>query len=181
MLGQVVIHSSVRVNGSLPKVMRLASQTTTETARKAGYSQPMISKLSSGAAKLPYENVRTLLDSIPEKYRPRLALEIAHELVGITPPNADGIAFSDNSLQWASYLQDETNEGLKALGEAKDELRSPRTAKSNRDPIAAVNQLLDAQFVIENALIKFCEDFDLSLVLLEKEREKVWKMAHYIN
>ncbi|MEN1744317.1 hypothetical protein [Lactiplantibacillus plantarum] len=178
----IVVRSSVSVKNSLPKVMRLAKQTVTETGKKAGYSQPMISKLSSGVAKLPYENVRTLLNSIPEQYQPLLALDIAHELVGITPPiaNGDGLKLDVEAL--GSRTIRELSQGIDALTNSQDEFETPAGHVSDtKDPQEAIYQVLDALFIGYNAVIGICNEYGFSLPALMRQREKVWKMKSYIK
>lgn len=182
MSGQIVIQSSVKVMHSLPKVMHLAKQTVTETGKKSGYSQPMISKLSSGVAKLPYENIQTLLGAIPEKYQPLLALEIAHELVGITPPIANGEGLKLDVEALGPRTIRELSQGIDALAKSQDEFETPAGhVKNTRDPKEAINQVLDALFIGYNAVIGICNEYDFSLPGLMREREKKWRMIGYIK
>ncbi len=177
---QNVINRKADVSTELANFMKKKGIKTTDLANLLGYTQPWVSKLRSGKMKLDFNQVKRLLENLPEDSED-LQLEIAHQMFAIIPPLADGVkTYHQDALHLGTRSIAELDQATKALTNSIDEFNDGAEADT-RDPLEAVNQLADAIFIGLNAEIDICHEYGFSMADLINEREKLWRMKGLVR
>ena len=175
-MSTITITRSYDVRQTLPRVMKLNRATTIEVGERIDYTQSYVSKLMHGKTALKFESIESLLEALPDQNE-YLAMDIAYQMTGITPPVANGPGIKDEVGNYAHRSIRELKEAIVALMDSDDEFETPAELVKNRqDPEKAIDELLDVVFVAQNATVRMCHEYDYSLQERMARRKKVWKM-----
>lgn len=180
MAGKVVIYPSANVKRTLGKTMRLNRMNQIELGRDLGYTQAMISKLTTGKGQLQLDQVQQLLDKLPA-HNEELMLDILHQVSGGIIPD---IISEKYQLLDAGNLDNrviaECKQAIEAFMSATDEFGRPRISVADlRDPYEAFYQGYDVIKYLYPFLIAISNYLDCSMQELAQKREQVLKQNSY--
>lgn len=143
-MSETIMNRSANIGGKLVYPMKASRVSTVSLASRMKYSQPLISKLRSGKANLQYEQVESLLESVP-KQSGHLMIDILNQLSnGLIPPSVDGKFLYLTPSSMEDRVLEEAKQASQALLDASDEFGRPiKSLDDFRDPEEAFNQLYD--------------------------------------
>jgi len=140
----LIVNRTANISKTLAVTMQANKVTTVELGKRMGYSQPLISKLRSGKAKLQFEQIESLIESLP-KQSGYLLLDVLHQVSGgLIPATVDSKYMFLNASSMENRVTVEAKQAIKAIADSMDEFGSPLSmVKDLHDPEEAFNQLYD--------------------------------------
>jgi len=140
----LIMSRTAMVNKTLPTTMWANKMSTVTLAKKMDYSQPLISKLRTGKAKLQFEQIEPLLEALP-KQSGYLLIDILHQVSGgLIPSTVDSKYIFLNASSMDNRVIEEAQQAIKAITDSLDEFGSPvSVVKDLHDPEEAFNQMFD--------------------------------------
>lgn len=159
--GTYVIRRTYSNPRTMAEAMRQESVTTVEAGRRIHYSQASMSKFKTGAKRMPLEAAIELVEKMKS---PFLAMDVANKTIQVSAPVINGDDIVKEPLAMAIRSVAEMSEAITAVNSSLDELTTPVSkVKDNRDPMNAIDQLLDVMLYATNSVAFISQEYGVSM------------------